>query len=256
MSVAKNSFVLTFEKPSFKSAVSYCFEHGTDGVAYLYESADGYGYALYNSDGSRAPFCGNASLCVARYLLDCGLQKDAEFFLRTDSGKRRVAVEKFGANIRVTLAMPLPREYDVCGYDKKRGRLVLKACGRRTELAARLIDVGNRHIVIFGVKTSADEYVLSAIKKSGLFPDGVNAEFVNTRENGLRVRVYERGCGRTAACGSGAVAVAFASRIEGIIRDRATVLFDGGNADVEILQNEILLRAFPVYEKKGASDED
>lgn len=256
MSVAKNSFVLTFEKPSFKRTVSYCLELGTDGVAYLFESEDGYGYVLYNSDGSRASFCGNASLCVARYLLDCGLQKDAEFFLRTDSGKRRVAVETFGENIRVTLAMPLPGEYDVCGYDKKRGRLVFKVGEKRNELSARLIDVGNRHIVIFGVKTNAYEDVLSAIEKSCLFPDGVNAEFVSTCENGLRVRVYERGCGRTAACGSGAVAVAFAARTEGIIRNGTTVLFDGGNEHVEILQNEILLSAFPVYEKKGASDED
>ncbi len=256
MSVAKNSFVLTFEKPSFKGAVFYCAKLRTDGVAYLYKSADGYGYTLYNLDGSRAAFCGNASLCVARYLFDSGLQKRESFSVFTDSGKRSVTVEKCGEKTRVTLALPLPSEYGVCGYDKARGRLVVNDCENKVEYSARLIDTGNRHVVIFGVETDEDEKVRLSLEKSGLFPDGVNLEFVTESENGLRVRVYERGCGRTAACGSGAAAVAFAARIEGIMRDRTAVYFDGGEIDVEILQREMRLTAFPIYEKRGGSNEN
>lgn len=256
MSVAKNSFVLTFEKPSFKSAVSYCAKFGTDGVAYLYKAADGYGYTLYNLDGSRAAFCGNASLCVARYLFDSGLQKGEAFSIFTDSGKRCVAVEKCGKNTRVTLALPLPNEYAVCGYNKECGRLAVEKCENKVEYSARLIDTGNRHVVIFGVESDEDEKVRLSLEKSGLFPSGVNVEFAAECEKGLQVRVYERGCGRTAACGSGAAAVAFAARLEGIIRDSTAVFFDGGEIDVEILQSEMRLTAFPIYEKRGKNNEN
>ena len=53
------------------------------------------------------------------------------------------------------------------------------------------------------------------------FPNKVNAEFAHVLDRGnIRLRVWERGCGETLACGSGAVAAAVAGVLNDVT-DRA-----------------------------------
>jgi diaminopimelate epimerase len=75
---------------------------------------------------------------------------------------------------------------------------------------------------------------------AGLFPDGVNVEFVNLLpaervDVHIRMRVHERGVGETRSCGTGACAAAYAALVAGG-RTEGTVAVDvpGGRLSVSV----------------------
>ena len=66
------------------------------------------------------------------------------------------------------------------------------------------------------------------------FPSRSNVEFVETVEAGrLRMRVWERGCGVTLACGTGSCAAVVAGVLAGRNGRRAIVTLDGGDLAIE-----------------------
>ena len=67
-----------------------------------------------------------------------------------------------------------------------------------------------------------------------MFPDRANIEFAQILdEHHIRMRVWERGSGITAACGTGACATAVAAVMAGLTRpEGCTVLMDGGALSV------------------------
>jgi carbamoyl-phosphate synthase large subunit len=78
--------------------------------------------------------------------------------------------------------------------------------------------MGNPHAVVFC--ENAGEIDLStvgpAFENDALFPDRVNAEFVEAVDGqNINLRVWERGSGETLACGTGACAAAAAAVLNG-----------------------------------------
>src|SRR3569833_1908269 len=60
---------------------------GADGIAFLERSSKADVRLTYlNADGSRADFCGNATLCTTRLSVELGVAKPAGFRIETDSG--------------------------------------------------------------------------------------------------------------------------------------------------------------------------
>jgi diaminopimelate epimerase len=79
---------------------------------------------------------------------------------------------------------------------------------------------------------------------AGLFPDGVNVEFVNVVEPGahVRLRVSERGVGETRSCGTGACAAAWAAlEIAGAATGTVTVDVPGGRLRVTVDERTTVL---------------
>ncbi|MCL2819087.1 MAG: hypothetical protein FWD41_05120, partial [Actinomycetia bacterium] len=67
------------------------------------------------------------------------------------------------------------------------------------------------------------------------FVDRTNVEFVEVvDENTINVRVWERGCGETLACGTGACAAAVWAYLRGEVHDEVTVSLPGGDLLVRI----------------------
>ncbi|MDE0361977.1 MAG: diaminopimelate epimerase, partial [Rhodospirillaceae bacterium] len=61
------------------------------------------------------------------------------------------------------------------------------------------------------------------------FPEGVNVGFVEFRDAAnIRLRVFERGVGETAACGTGAAAAAAVGRLWGELGETVRVEVTGG----------------------------
>ena len=72
---------------------------------------------------------------------------------------------------------------------------------------ATWVDCGNPHLVLFGEDLAVEEWG-PRLSCDPRFPSGINVEFVQVGASSLQTRVWERGVGETAACGSGACAVA------------------------------------------------
>lgn len=177
---------------------------------------------FWNSDGSRAGACGNATRCVSQYLLR---QSGADSLsLRTQRGLLqacRVDADLISVNMGLPQLdwreVPLSRDVDT---------KALPLPG-----APVAVGMGNPHCVFF-VPDVADVDVPTrgrAVETDPLFPEATNVEFAHTRSrNEIRMRVWERGTGITLACGSGACATAVAGHLLGLTDRRVRMEVDGG----------------------------
>lgn len=182
---------------------------------------------LYNRDGTRPEMCGNGIRCVARHLVEQMGKGEAGdgLIVETDAGRRKCRI--------VSREEPFWRvEVDMGDASVAESSLEFEAAGRTRRFVAA--DMGNPHAVTF--EPAADE-VVDAFGESlnsetvDAFPRGVNVEFVDVRGPAeLGVVVFERGVGRTRACGTGACAAAAVSWERGEIEpgERTDVHLPGG----------------------------
>lgn len=182
------------------------FGVGADGV--LVVGRDRPRMQVWNADGSRPEMCGNGLRCVAGYLVSRGAG-GGSLVIATDAGDKRCEVTRAGDGFDVVVAM---------GRARIGPPLTVTALGAEHRFAS--VDVGNPHAVTF--EPYSDETIdrLAQLVATAP-PGGVNVEFcrVLPAEAGdaarIDVIVWERGVGRTLACGTGACAVAAAACEQG-----------------------------------------
>jgi diaminopimelate epimerase len=196
------------------------FSVGADGLLLVEDSsvAD-VKMRIFNADGSEAEMCGNGMRCFGKYCYEKGIVKRTEFRVETLAGVKSVWLTVVGTEVRdVKINMGAPR------WD----RALLPMVGQGTCINEGLkvnsetfkvtcLSVGNPHCVIF-VENTDDfpvERIGPRIENHVVFPNRTNVGFVQVLNSGeLRVRVWERGCGETLACGTGVTAaVAAANRL-------------------------------------------
>ncbi len=173
---------------------------GADGVVFLEKSGEGdVTMRYYNSDGSEAALCGNASLCSTRLAVELGLAQAGGFLLHTAAGSLR-------ARIRDNLP-----EVDLEPVTEVRADardLGLKQGERRLGYAR----VGVPHVVVDVTDLESADVTGrgSELRHHPALSDGANVDFVSRRLDGdFAYRTFERGVeGETLACGTGAVATA------------------------------------------------
>jgi diaminopimelate epimerase len=103
------------------------------------------------------------------------------------------------------------------------------------ELRVTAVDVGNPHAVVFcGDVARAPVDVLGPeLERHALFPSGVNVEFAaRSGPQRIAARVWERGVGETAACGTGALACALAAERARLVALPCEVALPGGSLRV------------------------
>lgn len=178
---------------------------GADGVLTLLPPREGGDLALLiqNSDGSVPEMCGNGLRCVIRYL--AGEGAEGRLQIETGAGARHGWVEPSGA-VTVTLGS---------------GRVLADVPVSMGEVELRGVEVtmGNPHLVCFleaswlagrSLDAVADQYG-PELEHHPHFPDRVNVGFAALGAEGFDLVVFERGAGRTEACGTGAGACALAA---------------------------------------------
>ncbi len=173
---------------------------GADGVVFLERSGEGdVRMRYYNSDGSEAALCGNASLCSTRLAVDLGLAQGGGFVLHTAAGALK-------ARIRDGLPeVDLEPVYDV--------KPDASDLGRRTgEARLGYACAGVPHVVVEipNIESADVTGRGSELRNHPALAEGANVNFVSKRGDGsFTYRTYERGVeGETLACGTGAVATA------------------------------------------------
>ncbi len=176
---------------------------------------------FWNSDGSRAGACGNATRCVARYMMD-QTGKDA-LTIRTSRGVLEARAD--GDLVAVNMGQPqLTWEEVPLSHDVNLQHLPLDG-------DPVAVGMGNPHCVFFveDAETVDVAGIGPGFETDPLFPEATNVEFAEIRSRDeIRMRVWERGTGITLACGSGACATAVAAHQRGLTDKRVRMELDGG----------------------------
>jgi diaminopimelate epimerase len=99
------------------------------------------------------------------------------------------------------------------------------------------VSMGNPHVVFFVDAPVSDEFATgtgSLVEHHPLFPEGVNVGFAHiAARDHIQLKVWERGAGLTAACGTGACAAQVAAVRRGLTDRVATVEFESGSLVIE-----------------------
>ena len=213
---------------------------GSDGLILIggSERAD-FSMRIFNADWSEARMCGNGARSVGKYLHDKGLTDKTVITLETLSGIKTLTLhpDEKGQVHEVTVGMGPGVPMQVLLPDGGKGSFIggqLHAAGQ--VFTGTAIDMGNPHLVLF-VEDALSAPVAEAgpiLERLPMFPDRANIEFAQILdEHHIRMRVWERGSGITAACGTGACATAVAAVMAGLTRpEGCTVLMDGGALSV------------------------
>ncbi|WP_417250160.1 diaminopimelate epimerase [Celeribacter sp.] len=196
---------------------------GFDQLAEIRDGESGADITLdfWNSDGSRAGACGNATRCVARLMLD---ESGADrVTIRTERGVLEAV--RAGDEVSVNMGHPQRDWRDVpLAQDVDVSHLPIEG-------DPVAVGMGNPHAVFFVEDAEAVDVAGRGVRveHDPLFPERTNVEFAQVRRRDeIRMRVWERGTGITLACGSGACATAVAAVERGLTGRCVRMEVDGG----------------------------
>jgi diaminopimelate epimerase len=201
---------------------------GFDQLAEITDAAGSdFGLVFWNSDGSQAGACGNATRCVSDHVMR-GIGADR---VRLSTARGGLQANR-AADGRVWVNMGLPQlDWQSIPLARDVDHLHLPLPG---DPAA--IGMGNPHCVHFVPDAGAVdlEALGPQIEHDPLFPERTNVEFATlVSPCRLRMRVWERGTGITLACGSGACATAVAAHLRGLTGPKVVLEVDGGTLEVD-----------------------
>ncbi|MDG2404700.1 MAG: diaminopimelate epimerase [Paracoccaceae bacterium] len=200
---------------------------GFDQLAILKTNGGSLNLTFYNADGSTSGTCGNATRCVARYLMNQSGEK--QITLTTERGTLHASDLGDGLTA-VNLGAPQLEWQDIplaCKMDS----LWLPIEGMPTATG-----MGNPHCTFFVADVEAIDLSGqgAAMEHHPLFPNRTNVQFASViGPDHLRMRVWERGVGVTLASGSSSCAVAVAAARRGLTGRKVEIDLDGGRLIID-----------------------
>lgn len=227
------------------------FGVGADGVMLVMpsEKAD-LRMRLFNNDGSEAEVSGNGVRCLVKYAVERGIAtpKDGQISIQVAHDVLEADVIMDGGSVsavRLSMGPPYfePNEIPVAvlrqAQEERLEAPVLNfpidVNGQR--LSVNCVSMGNPHAVLF-VPEPVEEYPLERlgplVEHHPAFPARVNfgVAHVEARDR-MHVRVWERGCGETLACGTGSCAAVVMARLHDLAGERVEIVQPGGEMVVE-----------------------
>lgn len=189
---------------------------------------------FYNSDGTSAQMCGNGIRCFAKYVYDRGLVNSKKFSVMTLAGVIIPEIQEDGT-VRVDMGVPVLEEVKIPFKGE-----------RKIEIQDKIFDItpvsmGNPHCVIF-----TEEDTMKMAKTYGpdieihpYFPEKTNTEFAKVlSKNEMELTVFERGCGITLACGTGACATTVAAVLNNLTEENVKINLPGGAVYIDWRGNQ------------------
>jgi diaminopimelate epimerase len=203
---------------------------------------------IFNADGSEAEMCGNGIRCFSKYCYEKGIVLKNAFNVETLSGIKQIWLTIKGSEVYSV-------KVDMGAPNWERSALSIQGQGTFINETLEIdnkpytitcLSMGNPHCIIFVEKV--EEFPVNIIgpivENYKAFPYRTNVAFVQIlNRNELKVRVWERGCGETLACGTGTCAAVAAANRLGRVDNNVTVHLLGGDLKVEVGKTLLLIGA-------------
>ncbi len=180
---------------------------------------------VFNVDGSEGEMCGNGVRCAARYIYEKGLSKNKKQKIETKAGLIETEIadlQKFW--VRADLGK--------IKYKVKKMNLKLK--GKIWSID--FVTLGKHPHAILFVKQFPENWTElgSLIEIHRVFPKRTNVEFVKIlNPSKFELRAWERGCGVTLSCGTGATAALISGYLDKKLKPEIEAVFNHGSLKVK-----------------------
>lgn len=200
---------------------------GFDQLAVMKNGTKALHLTFFNTDGSRAAACGNATRCIARHVMRETGQK--ELHLTTERGEL-VAKDAGQGLTSVNMGRPQLEWADI-PLSHQMDTLSLPIEGSPVATG-----MGNPHCTFFVPDIARiDLAAFGAIHEHHtLYPQRTNVQIAEvTGPDNIRMRVWERGVGITLASGSSSCATAVAAARLGLTGRAVQIDLDGGTLFVD-----------------------
>lgn len=222
--------------------IAFAVLPGTDGADFTMR--------MFNPDGSEAEMCGNGIRCFAKFVYDRGYTKKTIVTANTPAGIKilnlTVGADDKVSHVTVDMGKPgltradLPMEGTPT--DTIIGDGVTIGCEETVKLTG--VSMGNPHVIYF--ESPATEESINrlgpVLENHPLFPRRTNVHCVEViSPDEIKMLTWERGAGRTLACGTGASASAVASHLNGFTGRRVLVHLAGGDLTIDWQDNDSVM---------------
>ena len=206
---------------------------------------------FFNSNGEEISACGNGSRCVARLLME--EDNTSAITIKTHAGLldcKKISKNIISVNLGTPKLswneIPLDKEYDT--------NSIIFNINNFSISNPKFVNVGNPHAIFF--VDNLDNFDIEdfgpLIENDKMFPEKCNvtiAQVISLRH--IKINVWERGAGKTLACGTAACATAVAAYINKLSSNKIVVSLPGGNLDIEYNSNIIMSGATEISFKSS-----
>lgn len=198
------------------------FGIGSDGLILIENSnvAD-FKMRIFNSDGSEAEMCGNGIRCVGKYIFDKNLSHSTNLKIETLAG-----IKDLKLHVKNNLVNFIQVEI---GKAEILESINLDILDKSFNIIP--VYIGNPHAVIFlnSINDIKFEIYAPLIENHKFFKNKTNVEFAQViNQHLIKVLVWERGSGKTLACGTGASAVSAAATFRKLSSSSNIIRLPGG----------------------------
>jgi len=231
------------------------FGVGGDGLVLICPPSDparaDFRMRVFNSDGSEAQMCGNASRCIGKYVYDKKMTTKTSVSLETLAGVKILDLrveDDLVHSVRVDMGVPRLKPAEIPMHADGDSFINREIMVDGQVYRGTAVSMGNPHLVL--PVPDPDALDLTRLgplfEHHPLFPERVNTEFVAVADRShIRMRVWERGAGETLACGTGACAALVACALNNLTDRTATVHLRGGDLLLEWTENGTVHKTGP-----------
>lgn len=229
-----------------QTAVKVCNRHfgvGADGFMLVESSLiSDIKMVFYNSDGSEATMCGNGIRCFAKFVYDEGIVSKESFYVETGDGIKQICIVQSNETESIvnvdmgqwTFSSPTIQHNSEEVMNKK-----IVISNETIEISC--VHMGVPHGVVFVDEIDENKTAQygSIIEKNSLFPQGINVNFSKVvNQHYMHVDTWERGAGKTLACGTGVCSSVIVANRLGKVGQEVVVNVAGGQLKINLSHEE------------------
>ncbi|HMT01930.1 MAG TPA: diaminopimelate epimerase [Burkholderiales bacterium] len=213
------------------------FGIGCDQLLIIEKSIDpliNFNYKIFNQDGKEAQHCANGARCVIKYLVKDKLISNDVITL----GTRNRIISGFvlaNGDIKLSLGEPEFSAEKIPFIHKNNTNNKYSINIENTNINLGIVSMGNPHAIIClnnkNELNNTDKLskIARLLQQSKYFPESVNINFYYVKDKStIFLRTYERGCGFTLSCGTGAAATVCYAIKQNEVEKETKVIMQGG----------------------------
>lgn len=222
---------------------------GGDGIMVAEESQKADIKMVYfNSDGSKGEMCGNGIRCFSKFIYEEKIVKKSEITIETGDGIKTAYLTIDDKNkvqsIMISMGKARLNSKEIPALIEKKKVINEKISIDGEDIIFSAVLIGVPHAVIIKEDLeSIDVNTLGAkIEKDKLFPKNINVNFIQILDKyRIKIKTWERGAGRTLACGTGACSGVYISNLLGLVEDEVVVKTEGGVLKIKLQGDEVFM---------------